>query len=85
MKEDPLQRLFDDLKYQILAPEVTTMGECECGYGQSRGGRTCLCCLQSELGDTTNHDLADLYIAALYHLKSKQEKYNEHKAKQRRD
>ena len=84
MNKDPLQRLFDEIDYQILAPEVTTMGECECGSA-SRGGRTCLYCLQDELGNTTSHDLADSYIAALYHLKSKQEKYNEHKTKQGRD
>jgi hypothetical protein len=84
MNNNPLERLLDEIKYQVFAPEVTTMGECECGSA-SRGGRTCLYCLQDELGNTTSHDLADSYIAALYHLKSKQEKYNEHKTKQGRD
>jgi hypothetical protein len=80
MNNNPLEKLLDEIKYQVFAPEVATMGECECG-SLSYGGRTCLYCLQDKLGNTTSHDLADSYIAALYHLKSKQEKYNEHKAK----
>jgi hypothetical protein len=80
MNDNPLFNLLDDIKYQVFAPEITTMGTCEC-RSMSRGGRKCLHCLRTNLGNTASYNLADAYLRALNDMKSKQEKYNEHKAK----
>lgn len=81
MNEDPLQRLFADLKYQIRAPDVTTMAACECGISYSRGGRTCEGCLEKKLEGLVGYGNAVKYVDALRVLKYAQLKHNEHKAK----
>lgn len=61
--------LIDGLRYQIVCPEVTTMGWCpqKCGYS-SRGSNFCTACLMEALSIKVGPETADNVYFAIHNF-----------------
>lgn len=57
-KREPFYNILDNLRYQVLTPEVTTMGQCftEGCTNLARGAAECPDCLLTKLARITNND-----------------------------
>lgn len=66
---NPAQALIDRLQYEIMRPEITTMGWCANACGNSaRGGGRCTACLMEALTTEAGAEIADEAYYAIHDM-----------------